>query len=187
MGVRPGPSLVGWLMGQNSDPYPKVVSWNWLSRISKSKTWVLSSSSFDSSASGHCCCKHHSASGVVKIMPRPVVWGQLRYQGLGVCHLWTTQRVEHILAILRHATRSTLTGQLHHTSMEEMQLEILGVSQSFLAYSYSDYGSLATRSWITSTWHFLLESTITMKDVRSTATRLRERLFSDGKCLCSRL
>jgi hypothetical protein len=29
-------------MGRNSDLYPRVVSWNWLSRISKSKAWFLS-------------------------------------------------------------------------------------------------------------------------------------------------
>jgi hypothetical protein len=53
-----------------------------------------------------------SASGVVCSMPRAIVWGPTRYQGLGICHLWTTQGVEHLLAILRHATRPTLTGQL---------------------------------------------------------------------------
>jgi hypothetical protein len=78
-----------------------------------------------------------SASGVVRSMPRAIVWGPTRYQGLGIRHLWTTQGVEHLLAILRHATRPTLTGQLIRTSMDDMQLEI-GVSASFLKYSY-DY------------------------------------------------
>jgi hypothetical protein len=91
-----------------------------------------------------------SASGVVRLMPRAIVWGPTRYQGLGIRHLWTTQGVEHLLAILRHATCPTLTGQLIRTSMDDMQLEI-GVSASFLKYSYDYYGCLATRSWIAET------------------------------------
>jgi hypothetical protein len=72
-----------------------------------------------------------SASGVVRTMPRAVVWGPMRYQGLGICHLYTTQGVEHLLAILRHATHPTLSGQLLRTTIEEMQLEI-GLPRSFL-------------------------------------------------------
>jgi hypothetical protein len=59
-----------------------------------------------------------SASGVVRSMPRAIVWGPLRYQGLDIKHLYTTQGVEHLLTLLRHATRPTLTGQLLRTSME---------------------------------------------------------------------
>jgi hypothetical protein len=53
-----------------------------------------------------------SASGVVRTMPRAVVWGPVRYQGLGIRHIYTTQGIEHLLAMLRHATRPTLTGKL---------------------------------------------------------------------------
>jgi hypothetical protein len=52
-----------------------------------------------------------SASGVVRTMPRTVVWGPVCYQGLGIRHLYTTQGIGHLLAILRHATRPTLTGK----------------------------------------------------------------------------
>ena len=47
--------------------------------------------------------------------------------------------------------------------MEEMQLEI-GVSKSFLSYSFELYGPLATRSWIGETWRFLSDSAITVFD-----------------------
>jgi hypothetical protein len=103
-----------------------------------------------------------SVFGVVHTMPHAVVWGPLRYQGLGIRHLWTTQGVEHTLDILCHAMHPTLTGQLLRTTMEEMQLEI-GVSNSFLACSYEDYGCLATRS-SGATWQFLSKSKLTMKD-----------------------
>jgi hypothetical protein len=88
-----------------------------------------------------------SASGVVWSMPQAVVWGHVRYQGLGNRHLYTTQGIEHLLAILRHATHPTLTGKHIRATIEEMQLEI-GVSESFLSYSYPDYGAITTRSWI---------------------------------------
>jgi hypothetical protein len=54
-----------------------------------------------------------SVSWAVRSIPRAVVWGPLRYQGLGIRHLYTTQGVEHLLAILRHGTRETITGQLY--------------------------------------------------------------------------
>jgi hypothetical protein len=92
-------------------------------------------------------------------MPRAVVWGPVRYQGLGIRHLYTTQGIEHLLAILRHATRPTLTGKLLRTTIEEMHLEI-GVSESFLSYSFADYAVIATRSWISAIWKFLSESRI---------------------------
>jgi hypothetical protein len=104
-----------------------------------------------------------SASGVTSKMPRPVVWGPLRYQGLGIRHLWTTQGVEHLLAILRHGTQPSLTGRLLRTTLEDMQLET-GLSKSFLSYSYDDFGVLATRSWIKATWEFLSASRITVID-----------------------
>jgi hypothetical protein len=44
-----------------------------------------------------------------------------------------------------------------------MQLEI-GVSASFLKYSYDYYGCLAIRSWISETWRFLSDSRITVVD-----------------------
>ena len=104
-----------------------------------------------------------SAAGVCCKMPRPVVWGPLRYQGLGIHHLWTTQGVEDLLAILRRATRPTLAGKLIRTSVEEMQLEI-GVPLSFLLCSFEAFGQLATRSWLAATWQFLSESKIKVTD-----------------------
>jgi hypothetical protein len=74
-----------------------------------------------------------------------------------------TQGVEHLVAILRHATRPMLTVQLIRTSMDDMQLKI-GVSSSFLKYFCDYYGCLATRSWIAETWRFLSDSRITVLD-----------------------
>jgi hypothetical protein len=104
-----------------------------------------------------------SASGVVRSMPRAVVWGPLRYQALGIHHLYMTQGVEHLLAILRHATHPTLSGQLLRMTIEEMQLEI-GLPRSFLSYPYAQYGPIATISWIAVTWKFLSDSQITVFD-----------------------
>ena len=117
-----------------------------------------------------------SASGVSSKTPRAVVWGPLRYQGLDIRHLWTTQGVEHLLALLRHATRTTLTGQLLRTTLEELQLET-GLSHSVLSYSYTDYGCLSTRSWIAATWQFLSDSHITVIDPFS-----KPALVCDNDC-----
>jgi hypothetical protein len=104
-----------------------------------------------------------SASGVVRTIPRAIVWGPLRYQGLEIRHLFTTQGVEHLIAIMCHARHPSSTGKLLRVTMEEMQMET-GLSRSFFSYSYQVYGCLATRSWIAATWQFLLESSITLVD-----------------------
>ena len=104
------------------------------------------------------CLQHlQHASSICSKVPRVAVWGPLPYQGLSIHHLWTTEGVEHILAMLRHATCPTLTGQLIWTATEEMQLETGIISTSFLCYSHEAYGPLATHSWTAQTWRFLLE------------------------------
>jgi hypothetical protein len=100
-----------------------------------------------------------SASGVVRSMPCDVVWDPIRYQGLGIKHLYTTQGIQKLLALLRHGTRPTLTGQLLRVTMEEIQLST-GLSRSFLSFPFAVYGLLSTRSWIKSTWQFLSASAI---------------------------
>jgi hypothetical protein len=99
---------------------------------------------------------------VISKMPRAVVRDPQRCQGLlGIRHhLWTAQAVEHLLAILRHAARSALAGQLLRTTLDELQLET-GLSQSVLSCSFKDHGCLATLSWIRATWQFLSGSGIT--------------------------
>jgi hypothetical protein len=45
-----------------------------------------------------------SASGVARSMPRAVVWGPLRYQGLAIWQLYTMQGIQHLLALLWHGS-----------------------------------------------------------------------------------
>jgi hypothetical protein len=97
-----------------------------------------------------------SASGVCSKMQRAVVWGPLHCQGLGTHCLWTTQGVEHLLAMLQHPAHPTLTGQLLWTTMEEMQFKI-GVSTSLLRCLHKACGPLVTRSWTAKTWQFLFD------------------------------
>jgi hypothetical protein len=127
-----------------------------------------------------------SASGVVQSMPWAIMWGPLRYQGLDIKHLYTTQGVKHLLTLLRHATWPTLTGQLLRTSMEELQLE-LGVGKSFFRYSYQEYGSIETCCWMSATWKFLAVSSITLVDpfpkpvlASATDSFLMERFVAHG-------
>jgi hypothetical protein len=127
-----------------------------------------------------------SASGVAHTMPRAVVWGPMRYQGLGIRHLYTTQGVEHLLAILWHATHTTFSGQLLWMTIEEMRLEV-GLPRSFLSFSHAQYGSIATRSWIAVTWKFLSDSRIIVFDpfpkpelVTPTDRILMEGFFASG-------
>jgi hypothetical protein len=127
-----------------------------------------------------------SASGACSKMPRAIVWGPTRHQGSGICHLWTTQGVEHLLAILRHATCPALTGQLLRTTVEELQLE-LGVSALFLSCSFDNCGCVTTASWTSETRRFLSDSKIQVLDPFSKPSLacpedcfLMERFFACG-------
>ena len=66
-----------------------------------------------------------SASGIVRTMPRVVVHGPIKFQGLGVSDLFTFQKIQHILRILKFCTAAdNITGQLIRHSLEATKLEI---------------------------------------------------------------
>ena len=43
-------------------------------------------------------------------MPRAIVYGSLNVQGLDVNHPYSSQTIQHLQTIMRHATRPTITG-----------------------------------------------------------------------------
>ena len=105
-----------------------------------------------------------ASSGVVRSMPRVVVHGPIKFQGLGVPDLFTFQQTQHILRILKYCTvDDNITGQLIRHSLEATKLEI-GCEGSVLLKSYDELGSLATSTWLTHTWKFLSENHMGIED-----------------------
>ena len=96
-----------------------------------------------------------ASAGVVRTIPRAVVYGPVKFQGLGVPSLFTFQKTQHILRILKYClAEDHVTGQLIRHSLEATKLEI-GCEGSVLLKSFDELGLLATPTWITHTWEFL--------------------------------
>jgi hypothetical protein len=103
-------------------------------------------------------------AGFVRTLPRTLVHGPLKYQGLAVPDLYTIQGVDHINRILKYSTAAeVITGQLIRASMEELQLEI-GITGPIMSLDFATYGILATKCWLLATWKFLSEKGMRMED-----------------------
>ena len=103
-------------------------------------------------------------SGIVRTIPRALVYGPLKYQGLSVPCLFTHQQVEHILRILKFCrAQDHLTARLLRQSVEATRLEI-GCSGSLFSLSFADFGTLATSTWVTHTWEFLANNGMSIRD-----------------------
>ena len=104
------------------------------------------------------------ASGVVRSIPRAVVYGPVKFQGLGIPNLYTFQQTQHILRILKYClVEENITGQLIRHSLEATKLEI-GCEGSVLMKSFDEVGCLTTSTWLTHTWKFLSENNMRIED-----------------------
>ena len=61
--------------------------------------------------------------GVCKSMPRSLVYAPLKYQGLDIHNLYTTQRLSHIKGLLNHIWQGTMTDKFLKTSLEYAEIE----------------------------------------------------------------
>lgn len=100
---------------------------------------------------------------IAMAFPKLARFGPRRYHGLGIPHLWTTQGIEKIWAILRHGDDKTIPGYQLRCSLELHQLE-LGIPGQLFSYCYKDIGHLATPSWITSLWEFISARGFSLSD-----------------------
>ena len=118
---------------------------------------------------------------VQKNLPRPLVYGPIKYQGLGVSDPWAIQLIHHLHCILRHCSRYTITGLLHNANMENLVLE-LGSGSSFWQLDYELWSPLATPSWITTTWKDLQATALSLQGplILPTARRLHDVFLMDA-------
>ena len=93
------------------------------------------------------------------------MYGPVKFQGLGVPSLFTFQKTQHILRILKYCLAEVhVTGQLIRHSLEATKLEI-GCEGSVLLKLFDELGMLATPTWITHTWEFLSGKHIGIEDM----------------------
>ena len=105
-----------------------------------------------------------SCSGIVRTIPRALVYGPKKYQGIGMSDLYTFQQVDHIERIQKFCNaKDHLTGQLIRHTVEVTKLEI-GSNGPVFGHNYAQIGHLATKTWATHTWAFLSENGMRIED-----------------------
>ena len=129
-----------------------------------------------------------SKMGVCKNMPRDLVYGPLKYQGLGIPNLYTTQGLSHIVTVLTHCWRGTETGKLIQTSVEIAKVEA-GLHGSLWEHDYNIYSHLIEDSWVKHLWHYIWEIGATFKDTTPDFSYAREGdiALTEGFAECYRL
>ena len=63
-------------------------------------------------------------SGFCRNITRDIVYGGLKYRGIGLKYLYTSMVIDHITALVDHTWMNTTTGKLLCTSMEPLKLEV---------------------------------------------------------------
>jgi len=105
-----------------------------------------------------------SRSAIMRNFPRTLVFAPLEYKGLALPNLWSTQNFSHVVEILKAGVDSEdTTATLLRHSLECMKLEV-GLPGPILTQPFKTFGHLATESWIRSTWKFMSENSIEIRD-----------------------
>jgi hypothetical protein len=103
-------------------------------------------------------------SGIARTFPRDLVMAPIRFQGLGLPCLYTAQKIEHILRILKFCNaKEHITGRLIRQSVEATKLEI-GYGGPLFHAPFNVVGILATPTWITHTWEYLVQQQMRISD-----------------------
>ena len=92
--------------------------------------------------------------GIQRRMPRALVYGTLRSQGLTLRHPYHTQLIRHLHSLMIHGWRQTPTRDLHEENMDLVQLHV-GSDQPFWSLPFELYGPLAPPGWMKNTWESL--------------------------------
>ena len=101
--------------------------------------------------------------GITRSMARSLVYAPLKYHGVGVNRLYTTQGLSHVTAFLNHIWKGTETGKLLRISLEYTKLE-LGIRGSLFTKDYDLYSHLCEDSWIKHLWKFMHENGVQIED-----------------------
>ena len=113
-------------------------------------------------------------AGINRRIDRTVLYGEVKYQGLGLKDPYIYQGCKHIHDLSEHLFKKTITGQLFLTSLEHLRIE-LGLNIPILSSNISKYiPLLSTSSWITETWKFCSEQGIVFPDQTPTIPLLRK-------------
>ncbi len=103
-------------------------------------------------------------SGINRHIKRDVLYSPIEIQGFGLNNLYLTQGISHVCEIIAHLWQETTTGHFIKSTLEHLRMEI-GVNCSILESNYDYYKDIIlTKSWIQSTWQFMSNNGIKLKD-----------------------
>ena len=111
--------------------------------------------------------------GMCRTLPRKIVYGSLKNQGMGIHNLFTTQGILHIQTLLDHIWRDTETGKLIRTSIECAKMEV-GILGSLFGHNFEDYGNLCEETWVKHLWKYTHDKGIRIEDKVGDFDKLRE-------------
>ena len=112
--------------------------------------------------------------GIQRKLPRKLLHGPLKAQGMGVKAIYVLQLIAHLQVILRHSDRDTPTNDLLDDNMELVQLHV-GSEIPFWDLPYDQYSCLAPDGWVKHTWKCLSETPLSLKGPN--ITKPKERMF----------
>jgi hypothetical protein len=102
-------------------------------------------------------------AGIARTFPRDVLYGPPSAQGLGILHPWYHQELIHLITLIEHTQKRTMTGQFILASFEQLRLEI-GIPGFLTSSSFQEFKVMITPSWLTNLWDFLQRFGIELHD-----------------------
>ena len=112
--------------------------------------------------------------GVVRTLPRPIVFGPADVLGLGIEDIYVFQGIKYLQALTFYGPMDpSRTGQLIRSLMGEAMIKV-GMGSSVLAVDYDNFGKLLDKGWVKTLWQFCSESDIKVEDWLPSIPLLRE-------------
>ena len=99
---------------------------------------------------------------VVQTISNSVLFGPLRYQGLGFLHLHTIQCTTHISMLMEFMGTATDTGNILTHSLEALNMET-GLDGNPFEYDYTIFKNCVSLGWFTHLWEFVTTNNIKLQ------------------------
>jgi hypothetical protein len=104
-----------------------------------------------------------SRSGVVRTLAHEILYGPLKYQGLGAPNPWLTQELTHLKDFVAEVSKETNFGKRIQISTKAHRLET-GCPGPFTDVPFAPLQSSTTDSWIKGLWQTLQSFNISIQD-----------------------
>eukprot|EP00957_Ditylum_brightwellii_P180559 13754420-Ditylum_brightwellii.AAC.1 len=95
--------------------------------------------------------------------PQSILYGPQEYLGLNAHCLFTTQGFKHVNALMEYGNTDTITGKEMRAIIERHKVEH-GCPTSSFETKYKTHGKCTTSTWMTSTWKFMEENNLLLKE-----------------------